>query len=469
MKKRSIAVLFAGVMALGLCACGGNTQNTPSETESVEEDSAVMELSSAVVDAFEWGPAVDKIVVKPQGEVSSTEVADYGISTTGSVREITEIYKSDASGEKADDGEYLTFEMKVQNYVGTPFKLDTSQLAMGMNQWVKSFDVTLSVAEGKTLTIGDEEYSGVLDEEDMISDLFIPGTEVFVKDAYEGDEITLQRGAYEPDALKEDKVKNPLVIWLHGGSEGGEDIDIALLGNEVTALTREDIQSYFTSENGSDGAYVLAVQCPTYWMQSEEGAAVDGTKDSMYREVLTEAIEDYVKNHEDVDTSRIYVGGCSNGGYMTMNLMAHDTKNFFAAAYPVCEAYGNNLMSDEDIKQLAGRNIWFVQSINDKTVDPYTFGMVTYQRLLQAGAKNCWYSMFESVLGVDKEDASYNGHWSWIRLFNNQVTGAQNPEKIAASSDTESYGFEPSDEGGGSEAPQGYTNFFEWLNAQTNQ
>ena len=157
MKKRSIAVLLAGVMALSLCACGGNTQNTPSETESVEEDSAVMELSSAVVDAFEWGPAVDKIVVKPQGEVSSTEVADYGISTTGSVREITEIYKSDASGEKADDGEYLTFEMKVQNYVGTPFKLDTSQLAIGMNQWVKSFDVTLSVAEGKTLTIGDEE------------------------------------------------------------------------------------------------------------------------------------------------------------------------------------------------------------------------------------------------------------------------------------------------------------------------
>lgn len=35
------------------------------------------------------------------------------------------------------------------------------------------------------------------------------------------------------------------MIWLHGMGEGGNDPDIAILGNEVSALTREDSVSFF--------------------------------------------------------------------------------------------------------------------------------------------------------------------------------------------------------------------------------
>jgi len=40
---------------------------------------------------------------------------------------------------------------------------------------------------------------------------------------------------------------------------------------------------------------------------------------------------------EVFDTNRIYIGGDSNGGYMTM-LMIRDYPSYFAAAFPTCEA-----------------------------------------------------------------------------------------------------------------------------------
>ena len=36
---------------------------------------------------------------------------------------------------------------------------------------------------------------------------------------------------------------------------------------------------------------------------------------------LFELIETYVKSNEDIDTNRIIIGGCSNGGYMTMEMI----------------------------------------------------------------------------------------------------------------------------------------------------
>ncbi len=128
-----------------------------------------------------------------------------------------------------------------------------------------------------------------------------------------------------------------MVIWLHGQGEGGTDPDIAILGNEVSALAKEEIQSYFQTDDVT-GAYVLAVQTPTYWMDEGDGTNGNGSGISRYTEILMDTINDYVAAHPDVDTDRIYLGGCSNGGYMTMNMVIQ-YPDYFAAAYPVCEAY----------------------------------------------------------------------------------------------------------------------------------
>ena len=463
---------MCALLAVGILTGCGNTSSdneNNKNTENLEEKEDIA-LSKIVVTGYEWGPAVNKILLEVNAEIGAFSKDTFVVTNNKTPREITDAYYSDEKGDAKEDGEYIAIEMKVGYYVGSPFTYDSKT---GHNLWAEEFVVEVSVAEGQSFTINGTEKTGSLAKKDMIDKRISPETDVFEKGTVtgyqtgktDGDEVTIQTAWYAPEFVTTDSVKNPLIIWIHGGGEGGTDIDIALLGNEVTALIRDEIQSQFTSEGGNSGAYVFTAQTPTAWMDSGT-AQMDGNKDSIYRDVLTKAIHDYVESNPDIDADRIYIGGCSNGGYMTMSLMVHDG-DFYAAAYPVCEAYGNTLLSDADVEKLANKNIWFVQAINDGVVKPDVFAIPTYQRLLQAGAKNCWFSMFENVTGIDEDGKSYNGHWSWIRLFNNQVTGAQDPEKIMNATKEENYGFAPTNEGGGTIAPQGYQNIFAWLNAQS--
>jgi predicted peptidase len=65
---------------------------------------------------------------------------------------------------------------------------------------------------------------------------------------------------------KEKQDKYPLIIWLHGGGEGGTDPTVPLLANRAANYASDEIQQYF------GGAYVLVPQSPTRWMDSGEGS-----------------------------------------------------------------------------------------------------------------------------------------------------------------------------------------------------
>ena len=159
-----------------------------------------------------------------------------------------------------------------------------------------------------------------------------------------------------------------MIIWLHGQGEGGRDVDIALLGNEVCALARDEIQSYFTA--GSEtGSYVLAVQCETYWMDEGDGQNGRGYGASRYTRILMDTIADYVRSNPDIDTNRIYLGGCSNGGYMTVHMLT-TYPDYFAAGYPVCEAYAFDRDFGKDAQILKDIPLWFTLSADDAVVDP---------------------------------------------------------------------------------------------------
>ena len=77
-----------------------------------------------------------------------------------------------------------------------------------------------------------------------------------------------------------------MIVWLHGGGEGGTDIEIALLGSKVTALTDENIQQNFEDES-RDGAYVLAVQCPTMWMDGDGNGTMNNAVSQNLRKWLS--------------------------------------------------------------------------------------------------------------------------------------------------------------------------------------
>ncbi len=183
----------------------------------------------------------------------------------------------------------------------------------------------------------------------------------------------LQYACYTPGAAG----VRPLVIWLHGAGEGGQDPRIAYMGNNVVALSSEKIQSYF------GGAYVLVPQCPTMWM--DDGSHTYGhTGKSMYSNDLFSLIDEFVRTHP-IDKTRIYVGGCSNGGFMTMRLLA-DHPRYFAAAYPMCEALYDDTITEQELQNIATTPVWLMHAMTDGVVNPEQTAHPTYKRLKAIGA-----------------------------------------------------------------------------------
>lgn len=172
--------------------------------------------------------------------------------------------------------------------------------------------------------------------------VYHPDEEAFGTGVFSGAEYEIPYAFYAPDA---DGEAHPLVIWLHGAGSGGTDIGFVTGGMLVTNFISDEVQEIF------GGAHILLPQCETWWLDDDSESHYSSDGSSIYVESLKAMIDDYVSNHGDVDTSRIYVGGCSNGGFMTiaMNLAYPD---YFAASFPVCEAYEDAWISDEEIETL---------------------------------------------------------------------------------------------------------------------
>ena len=165
---------------------------------------------------------------------------------------------------------------------------------------------------------------------------------------------------------------------------------------------------------------VLTPQAPTMWMDNGNGYTTDGS--SIYTENLMSLIDQFVKEHQEIDPNRIYIGGCSNGGFMTMNMIIN-YPDYFAAAYPICEAYDDSWISDEQIQAIKDIPIWFTHALNDTTVDPQKTTLPTYERLLAVGA-DVHKSIFDDVHDTSGQyftpegnPYQYNGHWSRISYF----------------------------------------------------
>ena len=428
-----------------------------SAAASVSAQTLKMTNQVVRVTAYEASTSVNLVVVKPEQKLDALDPSAFAVETNGVPRNVKIVYTCDDRGEWTDGGDYLAFGLEVSKERGA-----APLVSRGMGTWSTAYPVKMALKPGKSIKAGGKKYTAVdcatphalrnfLSE----ADFFHRGTFTAPSTGKPGME-TLTYGAYEPEALRIDGKKNPMIIWLHGMGEGGTDVSIEILGNEVAALIRNDIQSHFTTEGGEKGCYVLAVQCPTMWMNSAKGGMTTGQQPSLYSDALKACIDNYLKLNPDVDPNRLYIGGCSNGGFMTMNMLIRHPK-FFAAAYPTCEAFADANISDLQISQLAEENIWFVQSFDDTTVNPREYCIPTYKRLMKAGAKNVWMSMFENVTGTDMPGSRLMGHFSWVYVFNDQVTGSQEQSEGD---------MKPSNNGGGAVAPQGHANLFEWMNAQ---
>ena len=372
-----------------------------------------------VVSAYSFGPSVSALLVDAERPLTDDEINQLIVTTAGIEREVEACTYDEAAHQ-------LRIDLIDKNVMQCP--LFVNETGTGRRIWAETYPVVISGA--------------IQADEDAINSRICPDASLFnVRMEHEG----IRLAAYEPEALAGNET-NPLIIWLHGAGEGGDNIDVALLGNEVTLLAKEQIQRHFTSADGTAGAYVLIPQCTTMWMDEGDGKNGEGLGASRYTEALMDAINMYLASNEDVDTKRIYLGGCSNGGYMTLNMCAV-YPGVFAAAFAVCEAYDTSEDYDR-IDALMDQPIWFVQSIDDMVVDPQRYVIPTYADLIYEDAADCWLSMFDG----------YN-HAVWNAVFHDLVDGVQDPMLVSEEMVTE-----PDRVKGGAYTANGVSNLFDWLN-----
>jgi predicted esterase len=369
-----------------------------------------------VVEGYDWGAGVSKVILAMDEAVSSARASDYAVAVrrrtdcgplppeqAAGERIVVHAQVSDERGAPRPEGSHVTLVLAVAPgwILGSPIQYVRSDRCRG-NVWV-DYELTVTdKAGGRVWDTKAGRLSPIVDRFDL-SGRFEHASG-----------RTLSYASFTP---RTSRAKSPLLIWLHGGGEGGNDPTIPLLGNRATSYASDPVQAIF------EGAYVLVPQCPGAWMHDAAGVMTHGKTDDVYNVALMALVRDYVAAHPGIDTNRIYVGGCSNGGYMALKLMLRHP-DYFAAGFISALAYQSQYISDEQIRSIAHLPIWFVHSADDQTTRPDLTVLPVYERLRAAGARNVHLSYYEHVVDVTGlfggEDYRYNGHWSWVYLHANR-------------------------------------------------
>ena len=379
-----------------------------------------------IIQGFDFGPCVSKLIIDWGQPPATPAPEDFTVSVikegsfsdaapilTGT-RKITAAYM---------EGTQLILEMEVSPLCNIGHALMVDHVDKGPDRpysgqrWANPYEYKLSY-KGQDYPLVCAE---IIRE---IADLFDYG------DFESTDGIKLQYAHFTPPEATNSK--RPLIIWLHGAWEGtffgAHPANIAIMGNKAVALADTQIQKIM------QGAHVLAPQTPTMWMDDGSGMYTkDGT--SMYEAALAELIDAKINNCPSIDPSRVYIGGCSNGGFMTLKML-FARPGLFAAAFPVCHGYNPAWITDEMINRIKHIPIWQIHSWND-TVFPGSFADDVHKKLLAAGAADTVCSVYdkvEDVTGKWKDESGkpwvYDAHATWVPVFNNDVSAVVDGNEI---------------------------------------
>jgi predicted esterase len=200
--------------------------------------------------------------------------------------------------------------------------------------------------------------------------------------------------------------RRPLIVWLHGGGEGGLLPD-NYYDNETPLRANRGALGFATprAQRIFGGAYVVAPQSTSYWLE-------DGPRFApLIREIIGELLRRY-----PIDRERIYVAGASNGGYMTLK-MTSVYRELFAASVPICPivepfpfgAGGAPMITDAELRRI-NTPTWLVTSRDDPVVPPEN---TIHAHDLIPGSLM---TLYDHVIWNGYQ---FNGHWSWIYVARN--------------------------------------------------
>ena len=418
---------------------GCTAEKKISETGSI----SITGTYDMTITGYDWGCGIESIImnldhpldsvtadaftVVENKQATNFTAEGFPVEDVELERKVTDAYLVDEKGEKTKDpSTHVKLELYVSPNDGLPllFTLSTQY-----NTWSKPYTLTVSKTDDAKLTSnGTEVEEFTINPEAASKTTSVDQYQMHSYQAEDG--VTYQYASYEPEGGSK-----TLVVWLHGLGEGGtEDTDpsVTLLANKAGTLADEPFQT------AVGGANILVPQCPTYWMDNDgkktnfSGGAIQADGTSYYLASLHELIAKY---KEETGSTKVVITGCSNGGYMAV-LMAINYGDEYDAYVPICEALPNALITDDQVKALAGLDMYYVYSEDDTTVDPSIHEAPLLKRLEKAGAKHTYVSTTEHVVdttGVYFMDENgqptledtgtpyqYMGHWSWLYFFNNE-------------------------------------------------
>lgn len=211
-----------------------------------------------------------------------------------------------------------------------------------------------------------------------------------------GDTVLYQQ--LQPSTI-DDNTKYPLVLFLHGAGERGND-NMSQLQHGANMFTNPvNLEKHPT--------FALFPQCPTnsFWAPINN----NGIKDNNffpYNPPMTPILEDVKElldtfiDNNPVDPNRIYIMGLSMGGMGTFDMVCN-YPDLFAAAIPICGGVNTNRLKEMD----TSTKFRIFHGDADAVV-PVAFSRETYTTLKDKG--------------VEVEYIEFPGinHDSWTSAFN---------------------------------------------------
>lgn len=200
--------------------------------------------------------------------------------------------------------------------------------------------------------------------------------------------------------------KSPLIVWLHGHGEGGDD-NMA----HLRWLDRLIMPAPWTRERFP--FHVFALQCID---GNRNWTTVDPKGDSMVD--VAAAIVNFLVNTLPIDQDRIYLTGVSSGGTGCWD-MGSRYPELFAAIMP----FGSAGTSDSSLKRLTGIPIWAFHSTEDikppvvviqrKVSELRHLGGIVELTEIATGDHDCWTAAFARYDVLDWLFSQRRGQQSW--------------------------------------------------------
>lgn len=216
----------------------------------------------------------------------------------------------------------------------------------------------------------------------------------FSKETYRSHGITLPYRFHKPETMEEGK-KYPLVLFMHGAGERGDDNEMQLRWGALDALT--------DPESPLHDSYIIAPQCPLekQWVATpwREGAyKIAEVPETPYLAAAVELVENAIREY-GIDTDLIAVMGISMGGFGSWDALSRHP-DIFKGGFICCgsgapDAAG--VLVDKPIFTYHG-------DVDDEVPVSGTRDIVA--AIKAAGGTDVTYREYEGM-----------NHWTWQRAY----------------------------------------------------